>query len=212
MVTKITAVLAALNQAGIRAKRGTLTERAIAPRNPVAVVYPEKSVPEKLVVAVEIFGPKAVGCEDLAYEAVDVLNGIKGHCTVDKCQYSGTTGLFSIKIRAQWDTALAQRVYLDGKLLSNLTGFQVSGTAEVVQTGEATAAQTKWTWLLTMEELLPAGRVPDTAFEGSHTVRVITTGGTEVYSGGYWTDVSQTGDSRGTLRRCTLKCWDRKTE
>lgn len=212
MVTKIAAVLTALNQAGIRAKRGTLTERAIAPRNPVAVVYPEKSVPEKLVVAVEILGPKAVECEDLAYEAVDVLNEMKGHCTVEKCQYSGMTGLFAVKIRAQWDTALAQRVYLDGKLLSNVTSVQISGTAEVVQTGEETAVQTKWIWLLTVEELLPAGRVPDPAFEGSHTVRVITTGGTEVYSGGYWTAVSQTGDSRGTLRRRTLKCWDRKTE
>lgn len=78
-------MLTALSRADIRARRGTLSERAISPKNPVAVVYPEKSAPEELVVAVEIFGNEAVACEDLAYEAVAVLNGIQGSCQVGKC-------------------------------------------------------------------------------------------------------------------------------
>lgn len=212
MVAKIISVLTALNQAGIRAKRGTLNGKVIMPESPVAVVYPAKSTPEELVVAVEIFGTHAVQCEDQAYAAVSVLNDIRGNCAVDPCRYSGKTGLFSVKILAKWDVSMAQSVYLDGVLISNLTDFHVDATCEVYKLDSGDIIQTEWSWVLTMEELLSAAKVPEVAFTGAHTVRVVTTGGTEVYSGCHWLSVTRRGDSRGTLQTRKLQCWSRTTE
>lgn len=212
MVKKLSAVLTALGDAGIRAKRGTLNERAIRPASPVAVVYPEKSAPEELVVAVEVFGTQAVICEDLAYEAVEALNSIRGSCTVEKCQYSGKTGLFSVKILAKWNAGYVQRIYLDNVELTYLSGFSVAGTSETYLAEDGTTTQTEWVWLLTIEELLPASRVPQKYYESAHTVKVVTSGGTEIYSDGRWVSVQRKVDSRGTAVVRTLKCYTRTTE
>lgn len=212
MVAQLISVLSSLNQAGIRAKRGTLNEKAIKPDSPVAVVYPEKSTAQELVMAVEIFGTQAVQCEDVAYEAVAVLNGIRGNCTVEQCQFSGKTGLFSVKILARWPRELAQKVYLDGVQITNLTAFHADATCEVFKMDSGDIVQTEWCWDLTIEELLAAGKTPEAAFADAHTVKVVTAGGTETYSNCHWLSVTRRGDSRGTLQTRKLRCWNRTTE
>ncbi len=212
MVNKMISVLSSLAQAGIRAKRGTLNEKAITPASPVAVVYPERSAPDVLTLAVEIFGTHAVQCEDVAYEAVAVLNTLRAGCTVEKCQYSGKTGLFSVKILASWPVALAQKVYLDGVLLPHVTAFQAEGTSEAYVLEDGTSSQSAWIWLLTLEELLPEGKKPDSTWGGIHTIKVVSQGGTEIYGTCCWTSVRRDCDSRGMVQKRTLKCWSRTTE
>ena len=212
MVEKMISVLPALNQAGIRAKRGTLNEKVIRPASPVAVVYPEKSAPEQIVVAVEVFGTNAVACEDLAYEAVAVLNGLRASCTVDQCRYSGKTGLFSVKVLARWNAGFAQRIYLDGVELTCLESFSVTGTSEVYQSEDGQTQQTEWVWILTLEELLPERRTPEANGAGTHSVEVRTTGGTEVFGNGHWISATREADSRGTLQKRVLKCYSRVVE
>ena len=212
MVNKMISVLTALNQAGIRAKRGTLNDKVILPASPVAVVYPEKSEPERITVAVEVFGTKAVICEDMAYEAVAVLNDLRASCTVDSCHYSGKTGLFSVKILARWNAGFAQRVFLDDVELTCLEGLSITGTSEIYQSEDGTTLQTEWVWVLTMEELLPGRKAPEENGSGTHPVRVITAGGTEVYGNGRWISASRKADSRGPWQTRVLKCYQRTTE
>lgn len=120
--------------------------------------------------------------------------------------------MFSVKILAEWDAELAQRVYLDGKLLSNVTGFQVDCTCQISPVASGGYEQDGWNWRITVEELLPSGIVPDTNQSGAHTIKVVTAGGTEVYADGYWTEVCQTGGCRGVLQRRTFQCWSRTVE
>lgn len=212
MVAKLISVLSALGAAGIRARRGTLNEKAILPESPVAVAYPERSAADALTIAVEVFGGNAVDCENLAYEAADVLNGLRASCTVEKCQYSGRTGLFSLKVLAQWPAELVQRVYLDDQLMTDLTDFRAEATSEAYLSDTGESTQTDWTWTLTLEELLSEGKAPESEWTGTHTVKVVTAGGTEIYSNGCWTSVCREGDSRGTVQKRTLKCWSRTVE
>lgn len=212
MVARIISVLSTLNQAGIRARRGTLNEKAIAPDSPVAVVYPEKSAPDFLTLAVEVFGTHAVQCEDVAYEALGVLHSLRGDCTVEKCQYSGKTGLFSVKILASWPAALAQEVYLDDVLLPHLTDFRAEATSEAYLLEDGQCTQSSWVWTLTLEELIPEGKIPDAQWAEVHTVKVVSAGGTEVYTPCCWTSVRRDCDSRGILQIRTMKCWKRTIE
>ena len=212
MVNKIISVLTALAQAGIRARRGTLHQKAIVPNSPVAVVYPEKSAPDLLTLAVETFGTTAVACEDAAYETLEVLKSLRASCTVEKCQYSGKTGLFSVKILASWSAALVQIVYVDGQRLGYLTDLQAVATSEIHRADNGDGSQSQWLWELTITVLLPETMAPEQAFSGVHTVRVVTDGGTEVYGKGYWTSVRRKCDSRGILQTRTMQCWSRTTE
>ena len=209
MVNKMVSVLMALSQAGIRARRGTLNEKAIAPTSPVAVIYPEKSAPDMLTLAVETFGPNAVQCEDTAYETLTVLNSLRGSCTVEKCQYSGKTGLFSVKILVSWPVTLVQRVYINGERLSYLTDLRVEATSQVYRAEDGSSSQSQWVWELTFTELLPENKAPVKNLSGTYTVHVEADGGTEVYTQGCWTSVRRECDSRGILQIRTMQCMNR---
>lgn len=210
MVSKIVSVLATLSQAGIRAKRGTLSEKAIRPESPVAVIYPERSVSDLLTLAVEVFGTNAVQCEDTAISVVEALKGMRAGCTMEKCRYSGKTGLFSVKILASWPVALAQKVYLDGSRLSNVIGFSAEACyRELIGDSGST---TQWVWTLTVEELLPEGKAPVADYSGSHAIRVVTDGGAELFSDGTWISVQRRGDARGTVQTRVLQCGSHTVE
>ena len=210
MVERLVTALTTLGAVGIRCKRGTLNDKAILPDSPVTVAYPYREDGKEIVVAVEIYGAHAVECENTTYQALAALKTDGWDCTSQKCVYNGKTGLFSALILASWEKTPKAKVYLDGLRVSNVKRFQVTGgVTEVAADGGNRGV---WKWELTLEQRLAATAAPAVHWDGNHTLKVVTDGGTEIYADCSVSAVHMEMDDRGMVLRRTLESTSRTVQ
>ena len=106
---KIRQVLEALQRAQIRSIRGYPGGKISAVREPVAAVSLEEYTERFLTLAVDVYSPMELdgsACEETALNIADVLKENMAVCTVGKCGFSKTMGLFAVRVLAKWHRKL----------------------------------------------------------------------------------------------------------
>lgn len=230
MVERILQVVQALNDGGIRAKRGYPESKYFRPDSPVAVVYLEEVRGEAVTIAAQIFSGKASSCEDYADQALVLLADLGGQCVVESCEFDRQMGLFSMRVLICWepetaeesepepepeDEALAYSVQLDGELLPYVTAFSAVFTGELYQSvsedGETAILHNAKVWALTVEELLPPESTPEEDAAEVFSLSVIRTSGTESYTQCRWDTVRRTETADGIRQVRVAKTWEDRT-
>lgn len=100
---RINSVVAALQEAQIRAQRGFPVGKMPYLTTSVAGVCIELIQAHAVTLAVRIFTPLEHGgaaCEDTAMQAAEILAQMGAACQIQSCSFDGKTGLFSMAVLA----------------------------------------------------------------------------------------------------------------
>lgn len=101
----------ALQQAGIRARRGYPAGKMPYLTAPAVGVSLEEATAEAVTVAVWVFAPLSDGgtaCEDTAILAAETLARLGARYQIKCCDFDGRTGLFSLKVLAAFSQTAAE--------------------------------------------------------------------------------------------------------
>lgn len=212
---RVAYTLEALQDAGIRAERGFPGQMAPAITGPVAAVTVEHSDQKKIVLAVTVYAPGNQGgriCEELAQTVADVLRGKRGICQVGNCGFDAQSGLFSVKVTAEWRESLHNSVQIDNVTLSYATDFSAVQTRQVQQvtdaeTGEKRVVNEEVIWTVAIQELLPFREVMVVDHKEAFTLRVKHDGCTEIYPACYWLSITLEEGDGGLIRKRIARSW-----
>ena len=166
MGTIVSQVIDGLKNAGIRADEAYPGRRIPALTGPVAAVRLGKVDRSQRITAVQVtvMSPSSGGgsrCEQVALEAVDMLENMGGSCVKDVCKFDEMADVFYIDIVAEffgtalagdWSPGPGYAVVIGEQPLPYVTSFSADRKTggDVTAIGEAK-------WQFTVEELLPPG-------------------------------------------------------
>lgn len=191
-------VVQALNDAGIPAERGYPSRKMAVLTEPVAAVNLQQAAirGQTLTALVTILSPVELGaavCEETALEAGDILTEQGGSCTVAECRFDGRTGLFSVEISAQFQTAFP-KVKLGNLLLQHVEAFTCWRT---VDEDAGITELNKAPWSFRLEEFFPVGASEEEAPEEPFFLMHISDNGTESYHNCRWTYLRRVWSATG---------------
>ncbi len=207
--------LNALRAAGIRAERGFPAAQAPALQDAMVAVTVEASDQKQIVLAATVYGPAAQGgqvCEELAQQAAQVLREKRARCQVDSCRFDGESGLFSVKITANWLKTVHNYIQVDNVALAFVTDFSAVQTRQVQQvtdpeTGEKSVVNEEVIWTVAIQELLPFSAGMDVDHKESFTLRVWHDTFREFYPECYWLSITLEEVDGGLMRKRIARSW-----
>lgn len=177
--------------------------------DPVAAVHIEKVDRSSLTVTVEvsIICPAAMGgtaCEVEALRATEVLRWDGAVCVQNGCTYDGVSQVYVVSILATY-TCITEAdsctmgpgfsVYING--IRQYFAVAVTGEEQdtlqaayaMGQTGPVGVQPGCCSWLISLEELIPAGSPETVDPEGAFQLKIVTDMKTEVYYHCRWTSI-----------------------
>ena len=210
---RITQVIDALQALGIRADRGYPGTGMPYPDAPVVAVNLQEQTAEKLVLAITVYcTPEFSGtvCEDLSMDIAAIVEEMGAGCTMENCGFNGKSGLFSIRILAQWDTAPDKTAGFTVQAGDKVLPYAMEVTARrdlayEIKDGNMTALDKGW--FITVTELLPLASTPELDSDYSFTLIISRRGGSESYAGCRWSEITYQPTQAGLLRRRVARCW-----
>ena len=210
---RINQVIDALQSAGIRADRGFPGKGMPYPDAPVVAVNLQQLRKDRVTLAVQVYCTVEFGgivCEDLSMDIADLLEALEAECTVGNCSFDGKSGLFSIRILAEWETApepeIPFTVQVGATMLPFVTACSAKRDRELTMVAGDLATEDKG-WFITVTELLPLANKPEKDSDDRFTLILSRRGGTETYADCRWSEVYYEPTAEGMLRRRVARCW-----
>ncbi len=228
---RITEAIAALEAAGLPARRryepGAFPEVAA----PVAAVGLHEARPGELTLEVTLYCPPCLGgsgWETAADLAAQALTGLGAVCCLGPCGFDRDSQLLSGRLLATWEAAAAEpqpgteavglscQVAIDGAVLAHLTDFSAKQTVKLVPV-EAMGAGTLFhraeerVWTLTIQELLPPEEAPEENGIGSFTLTVERSGNVETFASCRWVSTQRTETPAGVSQVRIAKTWTERS-
>lgn len=215
VIEKITDTLEILQTAGIQATRGYPGSKITGVIKPVATVSLEQYTDCHLTLAVDIFGPTDWGgstYEELALNIAGKLTGKMAICTVGKCEFSGKTGLFALRILARWYRKLAYAVNIDNEPIPYVTACRAeknvvrapyvdSATGDVLTTVERNE------WSVTVTDIWPLNQKLPAERTDAFTLFLMRPGSLEAYEQCVWARIGLEETPAGVLRTRVAKTY-----
>lgn len=210
--TNMKMAINALKAAGIPVQRGYPDGKLPSLRQPEAAITIERSDTKQTELAVWIFSPIAVTCEDTAQIAADALRKQRAFCQVEKCQYDGRSNLFSVKIQAVWQEKLINQLKLNQNVIVYATEFSAVQTRQVQQlkdeeTGQTQVVNEEVVWTIAVQEQLPFREVIEVEGKGAFTLTVTHENYVEIYPNCYWLSITLEENGAGLLRKRIARSW-----
>lgn len=190
-------VIAALQHAGIRTRRGYPAGKAPCLESPASGVSIERLQMDATILAVNLFAPASMGaqvCEDMAVTAVQALKTLGGECRVEKCSFDGKAGLFTMPVYVTFNRSClldGWSVKVDGQTQPYARSFKAEYLSEVTRTFNDTSGVPIFSresdgWRLTIEEILPEERPAENENMLIFSVEYISAGGVQRYEHCVW--------------------------
>lgn len=219
VMDKVTSVVSALQDAGIRADRGYPSKMMIVPESPIVTVTVDASSQKETVLAVTVYGPADQGgrvCEELAQTTAEVLRGQKARCDVGPCRYDPDTGLYALPLLATWKNFSHNVVRIDGEMLAYVTDFSAVQTRQVEpvtdeETGQVNVVNEEVIWTVAVQELLPFSEVMEVDPMDAFTLSVVHDNCTETYPECYWLSITLEETDGGLIRKRIARSWVERT-
>ena len=205
---RIAQAMQALQGAGIPNMRGYPGTKIQAVLEPIAAVSLQRYTDKYLTLAVEIFGPAEQGgaiCEALAVRVAALLTERLALCTVENCEFSGKTGLFSVRVLAQWQRELDYAVEIDDEAIDHVISCQAEKNTVLVpyvlsDTGDVLTKVERNEWTITVTDLWPLGEKLPGERTTAFTMMVMRPGGLEAYEQCVWVRINLEETPAGVLR------------
>lgn len=212
---KISMVLEKLQAADIQAIRGYPGSKIRGVLDPVVAVSPERYTDRLISLAVDVFGPTEQGgiaCEEMALRVVDILVKEMALCTVGECAFSGKTGLFSVRVLAQWYRELDYAVKIGDQVINHVTACREE--KDIVQvayvdsaTGDVLTNVGRSQWTITITDVWPLNQKLPLDRTDTFTLFVIRPGGLEAYEECQWEQITLEETPSGVLRTRVAKTY-----
>ncbi len=200
-------VLEVLRNGGFQADVAYPAQRHPVVTEPVAAVHILEADSAKRTVTAEvcvICGVSLGGarCETEALEAARLLSEAGAEYVLKGCEHDGVHQTYCVRIQAVFREetvlpALDFQVYAGEELLPHVvmilaekvTENQINYTEG--ENAPASITQGKWSYAITLEELVPPGEVEVVPANGGATLTITGENGTEVYNGCCWGSVKR---------------------
>lgn len=193
---RIEAVLTALTDMGLHARRGYAAEKIPFLTVPMATVSIEEAETSRTTLCVRIYVPSTQGgqaCEDQSVAAMAALEALGAQCTVGTCAFHAGAGVFYLPIRAAFaeqQPLSLPTVTVDGQVLEDITEVTTAYRRDVTE-AEATETRT-----VTLLQLLPSKTVLSRVSSANFTLTIADGVESTVYENCYWRSVtSETTES-----------------
>ena len=212
---KINQVISALQAADIQASRGYTGSKVAAVVKPVTAVSLQEYTDRFLTIAVDVLGPTEFdgsACENLAVEVADILTDIMATCTVGNCEFSGKTGLFSVRVLARWYRELEYAVDIDDETIARVTACQAEkNTVQVPYvdsaTGDVLTTVERSVWTVTITDIWPLNEKLPEERTDAFALFVMRPGGAEAYMQCVWEKITLEETPAGVLRTRVAKTY-----
>ena len=212
---KIRQVLEALQAAQIRSIRGYPGGKISAVREPVAAVSLEEYAERFLTLAVDVYSPMELDgstCEETALNVADILKEKMAVCTVGKCVFSKTMGLFTVRVLAKWHRELDYTVDINEDTIACVTDLQVEKNIVKIpyvdaMTGELQIKAERDEWKITVTDIWPLNRKLPAEQADGFTLFVMRPGGLEAYEECLWEKITREETPAGVLRTRVAKTY-----
>ena len=204
---RINTAVNALKAAGISAVRGYPEGMIPDLKSAMAAVTVASSDLRSTELAVTIFSPKGVDCEQYAQQAARVLRSQGFVCKVGACDFDGVSQLFSVKVTALWKESLHNKVLINDQILSYATDFSAVQTRQVQPANDGGVAQGEKVWTLAVQEWLPFTEPVTADQQGAFTLRVMHENCTEIYANCYWLSITLEEGDGGLVRKRIARTW-----
>jgi hypothetical protein len=216
---KIAQVLAALQAENIQAIRGYPGNKIAAVVKPVAAVSMNQYTDRFLTLAVDVLGPTEFdgsACENLAVNVAGVLTDIMATCTVGNCEFSGKTGLFSVRVLARWYRELGYAVDIDDETIAHVTACRAEKDTVRVPyvdsaTGDILTTVDRNVWTVTITDIWPLNEKLPVERTDAFTLFVMRPGGMEAYIQCVWEQITLEETPAGVLRTRVAKTYQDRT-
>lgn len=211
---RINQAVAALQEAGLRVRRGYPAGEMPCITGTAAAVNVGAISPEQTKLTIQVFsGVDGPACEDAAAVAFDALSAIGAVCTVEGCRWESRAGVFFCTVAAVWQERAVCGVKVAGTELPYVVGVTVKQQISRVQvtdpvTGETAEECRDLGWSITIEELLPENYLPEKEGKDAFTVYLYRQGGTERYEKCQWVQVLLENVAGGIRRTRVARTWD----
>lgn len=212
---KINQVIAALQAADIPVCRGYSGSKISAVVKPVTAVSLQEYTDRFLTLAVDALGPTEFdgsACENLAVNVAGVLTDIMATCTVGNCEFSGKTGLFSVRVLARWYRELGYAVDIDDETIPRVTACQAEKSVVRVPyvdsaTGEVLTTVDRNVWTVTITDIWPLNiKLPEERTD-AFSLFVMRPGGVEGYMQCVWEKITLEETPAGVRRTRVAKTY-----
>ncbi len=188
----------------------------------VAAVHIDKVDRANLTVTMEvsIISPADLGgtaCEVEALRATEILRWSGAVCVQNGCTYDGVAQVYVVQVLATY-TGITEAedctiwpgfyCYVDSVYRRFATSFSSNcqkGARMEYTMGEALpvgSSSGSTAWEIVLEELIPCGSPEEEEPEAEFSVRLLTDGKTERFTGCCWTSVERSFSRQGLKRRC----------
>lgn len=185
---RIEAVLTALTDMGLHARRGYAAEKIPFLTAPMATVSIEQAEMSRTTLCVQIYVPSAQGgqaCEDQSVAAMAALEALGAQCTVGACTFHAGAGVFHLPIRAVFTEQQhlpLPTVTVDGQVLEDITEVTTADRRDVT---EAETTQT-----VTLVQLLPSKTMLSRVSSANFALTITDGAESTVYENCYWRSVT----------------------
>lgn len=198
----------ALSRAGLSNGRGYPDAEADTGRKCYATVSVHTVTRQYITLAAEVFVNCKQGgaaCEDAAWAAARELERDMAVCTIGEIRFDGQTGMYSIRILAQWPRDPGCTVKIGSDEVSNLVSCDAVRTATLErftdpESGEIHQAAAGRSWSITVMDLWPTQNKMPQERTDAFLLQVIRAGGVESYADCMWTKISLEQTPAGVLR------------
>lgn len=205
---KISEVLSILQASEIQAIRGYPGSKIQAVLNPIAAVSLDKFTDRILSLAIDVYGPTEQGgaaCETLAVTVAELMTEKMALCTVGNCEFSGKTGLFSVRVLAQWYRELEYAVQINDEDVDHVIAFQAEKSIVQVPfvdsaTGDVLTKVERNVWEITVTDIWPLDQKMPAELTAAFTLFVMRPGGLEAYEQCTWEKITLEETPAGVLR------------
>lgn len=149
---------------------------------------------KKVTVLATVLTPAALGaaaCEETALNAGQILTDLGGKCAVGQCGFDGQSGLFTVEVSGEFNSAVP-KVLINETMLNHVLAFT---SWRALDEEVTTWHNAKWNFRL--EEYFPMGEDQDADPAGEFTLVHISASGTETFLKSTWTYQRRVWDASG---------------